>query len=378
MIGTRLGGMTLTFGLTLCLALIARSESRPTAARGTDRPADHPPRPSKGIPASPIRASWGKASHVVEAAVVEAAVHRRSGEKLEDLPETLAKREYLDLTLHITRTLSAPDRDLDGPISVRLGAPGLELLPFLAALTNRKKIFFLKRDLQYKEATYYYPADPRLFFTEVDHSTEIEHWVKKRNQSTPPSPVGAMAYYGVPGRVSPLLQEGPNGCWAAVVAMMLSWRDLRDYTSREAASLAGADLAKLLTYGKNTGLDKATKERLLNTLGFQAENPQTFTPAGLRELLQEHGPLWVTINAGGSRANFVLTHARLVVAIQGEGPPEHVKLTFVDPAKGRLDTQDFQQFTDSFESVAKSDLKRFRDAGGGVKGNPFQPQIIHY
>lgn len=107
---------------------------------------------------NPLRASFGKATHVVVAKVTDAAVYTRSGERLDELPNVLGRRQYPSLALHVEQTLDSAGVKVPPSIDVRLEAAGLQVYPFILGLTDKAKIFFLKMNLGYP-AKYYYPGD---------------------------------------------------------------------------------------------------------------------------------------------------------------------------------------------------------------------------
>jgi Papain-like cysteine protease AvrRpt2 len=328
---------------------------------------------------NPLRASFGKATHIVVGRVTGAAVYKRSGERVDELPDILGRRQYISLALHVEQTLDPAGAKLPASIEVRLEAEGLPVYPFIFGLTNGAKVFFLKMNLG-DPSKYYYPADPTIFFTDVRRRDQMVLWVKQRVAQTPAPPEGAKAYYRVRGATPRVLQEGGYDCWAAAAAMMLSWRDQVDYTEAEAARLAGSDFVRLLE-AKGHGIEASAKGEFLKRVGLTAEAPKTFTARGLRELLQEHGPLWVTVNQGDDNdPYFVLPHARVIVAIDGDGTPEGTFVTYLDPAGFAENLRvSLQQFTETFETIARGDLIKVREAAPERQlVQPFRPQILHF
>jgi hypothetical protein len=366
--------MKLALGATLLLTF-APQMLTPLARQGAA-----PDKRTAAEKSNPLRASFGKATHVVVAKVTDAAVYRRSGEQLDKLPNTLGRRQYLSLALHVEQTLDPVGAKLPPSIDVQLEAEGLPVYTFILGLTNEVKVFFLKMNLGYP-AEYYYPSDPTIFFTDTRRRDEIALWVKQRAAKTPAPPEGGKAYYRVRGATPRVLQEGGYDCWAAAAAMMLSWRDQVEYTKAEAARLAGPDFVRLLEAKGRGGIEASAKGEFLKRLGLTAEAPQTFTSRGLRELLQEHGPLWVTVNQGDSNdPYFILPHARVIVAIDGDGTPKDTFITYLDPAgfaeRPRIS---LQEFTETFETVARGDLIKARDAAPEQQpAQPFRPQILHF
>ena len=331
------------------------------------------------LKSTPLRVCFGKASDIVVAKVTDAAVYKRSGERIDELPERLGRRQYLSLTLHVDETLDTAGARLPPSIEVRFEAEGLLVYPFILELTKEVRIFFLKQNLGYP-AKYFYPADSITFFTDIRSRDEIAGWVKQRAAQTPSPPNGIKDYYRVRGAIPRVLQQGNYDCWAAAAAMMLSWRDQVNYTKGEVASLAGPDFVRLLET-KGSGIGASAKGEFLKRLGLTAEAPQTFTARGLRELLQEHGPLWVTVNQGdGNDPYFVLPHARVIIAMDGDGTPDGTFVTYLDPSGfAERPRVSLQEFTDTFETVARGDLLSIRDVAKEQQpSQPFRPQILHF
>jgi hypothetical protein len=370
----------MSFSLTV-LFLFAALIARPGVSQQvrTSQPLSANPVAQDDDRTASLRASFGKASHVLTGTVMDMAVYRRSGEKLAEIPKTLGRRQYLVIDLHVGRTLISASK-LPANITLRLEAPGLEVAPFIASLIGSDKIFFLKRDFNARDADYFYPSDQVIFFADKSYVPEIERWAKRRIEKTASPPQSARNFYGVPGSVPHVLQEGSFDCWAAAAAMMLSWRDQTEYTKEEVARRAGPAFVQLLAAKSNGGIDATSKREFLTRLGLVAEAPQTFTPRGLRELLQEHGPLWVTVNDGeeDDDPDFLVPHARLIIAIEGGGSPKDTFVTYLDPngfaERQRVNVQDFTQ---TFEAVAKSDLAKARELEK-QPAQPFRPQILHF
>ena len=349
--------MTSRLRFLLIGIFVAQAAAQPVAAQAAP-----PPRA--------VLTAFGKASFVVEGAVVDASVWTHSGRKLYTIPDILPKRRQLRLTLHVTRDLR--NTNLSGDLSVRMESPGLNIPLFLLKLTQGQLIYFLKEDLQFPDLRVYYPSDQRLFYTSIDNEKGVNRLIERRRNSTQP-PNFARNYYRVPGTVPVIVKYGSQGCWAAAAAMLLSWRDMRTYTNQEAAKMAGNDFTQLLSDRHHNAIDPKKKGQVLSRLGMIAEAPQTFMPNGIRELLEENGPLWVTINMSGSDVDFMLTHAWVIVAIEGDDTSEGTKLTYIDPNDGLEKQSKFQDFTASYESVAVADYRAKPRAA-----QPFQAQIIHF
>jgi Papain-like cysteine protease AvrRpt2 len=98
------------------------------------------------------------------------------------------------------------------------------------------------------------------------------------------------------GTVDIMRQPSDNTCWATVATMLVRWRDQKPYTLEEAMTLAGPH--HLVAFKSDQPLQAAGKDDFLASLGLMAEAPQDFTIAGWGELLDQYGPLWVTLQSG--------------------------------------------------------------------------------
>ena len=146
--------------------------------------------------------------------------------------------------------------------------------------------------------------------------------------------------------ISPVQQPSTMTCWAAVGAMMLSWRE-RASLSIEAAldSLGGDWRAK---FDANAGLTPGEVTGFMTGLGLTVEPPISYLPAGIAGLLARFGPLWVVNDNDvvGDR----ITHARIVTGIHGDGSPDGTLVTIADPATGTSGTETFARFSDLLDA----------------------------
>lgn len=142
-------------------------------------------------------------------------------------------------------------------------------------------------------------------------------------------------------------KDKPNACWAAVIAMMLSWKNKKQYADIEAAlKEAGEEYVKI--YTEDTGLMAKDKDALLKKLGIEPKlDIQDFKEMGsITNFLDQHGPLWVTTDVDGSVDGKFSPHARLLVGIDGTDvllldpdpnkPEGVIKLSMVDFGKDFL------------------------------------------
>ena len=137
------------------------------------------------------------------------------------------------------------------------------------------------------------------------------------------------------------------GCWSASIAMIVSWRDNRRYTSEE--------IAKACNYDKKREVGGLHPEDILPFVhwGLTWRNPQTYHVAGLYSLLQTHGPLWVATHEGSA-------HARVVVGMEPHPDPSRAKLYIQDPGPtlfGSIYVESFSDFCSKKDVLARRELR---------------------
>ena len=88
----------------------------------------------------------------------------------------------------------------------------------------------------------------------------------------------------------PLIPQRTNmGCWAASIAMILSWKNDASFDPGSiAANSGGPSYVPELT----NGLDPNDRH-ILESNGFKILYPQCYTYQGFIDLLDAHGPLWI-------------------------------------------------------------------------------------
>ena len=131
--------------------------------------------------------------------------------------------------------------------------------------------------------------------------------------------------YRVPGSLPEIAAASPAGAWAAMVTMLMSWRDGRSMSIDDALAQIGPEWADL--YRGGGGVPSNRRDALLAAAGLVAETPRALRPGDWEPLLREHGPIWMTrcCKPGGVFSR----RAALVVGASGS------KLELIDPVAGR-------------------------------------------
>jgi hypothetical protein len=107
-------------------------------------------------------------------------------------------------------------------------------------------------------------------------------------------------------------------CWAAAAAMIIGWRDSIPVDPGEVARAAG----RWREY--RDGLEPESVESFARTWGLTVRRLGALTAPVLRQLLVDHGPLWVGEASPG-------LHVVVVSGLVGDGTDENTEVRVVDP-----------------------------------------------
>ena len=139
-----------------------------------------------------------------------------------------------------------------------------------------------------------------------------------------------------------IAQTTNMGCWAASIAMILSWKNSASFDpGLIAANPGGVSYVPSLT----NGLDPNDRY-ILERNGFAVEPPQCYLPSAIRGLLSDAGPLWVATWAPGP-------HIRVVTGM------ENANLSVNDPwpvNKGARYQRPFNTFFGRMENLGAREL----------------------
>jgi Papain-like cysteine protease AvrRpt2 len=148
-------------------------------------------------------------------------------------------------------------------------------------------------------------------------------------------------------KVAPLKQSTANVCWAAVGAMLASWRTRTSMTIEAVLDgLGGSWRAK---FDADQPLSAADLRGFATALGLKEEGPQSYVVQGLARLLRANGPLWAITD--DNFQNNKLAHARVVVAMRGDGTDDGTTVTLADPASGGFVSESFAKFAARLEAA---------------------------
>ena len=157
----------------------------------------------------------------------------------------------------------------------------------------------------------------------LGRQTRAMQMAKPLQASVRPSTPRARSFAGASFDVNiPDVQLVPQmtdmSCWAASAAMVVGWRDQVSIDPQEVARGAGRWAAY------TAGLNPADVPTLAQTWGLRMEAPQSYTIDGLRQLLENNGPLWIGAAVPG-------LHAVVVHGIYGDGDVATTYVRIKDP-----------------------------------------------
>ncbi len=142
-------------------------------------------------------------------------------------------------------------------------------------------------------------------------------------------------------------QGDTNLCWAACLAMMLSWKNGKLYTIETALEdLPALFKNKLNDPWETQPLPGKFSKRLADEVGLKVMAQGNLTAAGWMGLLKNHGPLWIgTLEKAGG-------HARLIEGYVTDGTDEGTTFFIVDPDGGNHYTERYLDLMVKYEEAA--------------------------
>lgn len=161
--------------------------------------------------------------------------------------------------------------------------------------------------------------------------------------------------FDIIGTVPRIEQPSNNTCWAATLAMMVSWLEDKTTSIEDVMTYAG-DFFKV-KYKDDIPLFQHEKEMLLPRFNLMGERAGEMSSLFLFEKLRKHGPIWITTDEA-TGAEFSV-HARIITGIYGDG--ETLEKTFVkivDPSplsEGQYE-ESLNELFSKFYEVANKEL----------------------
>ncbi len=154
------------------------------------------------------------------------------------------------------------------------------------------------------------------------------------------------------GAIIPIAQSSAMTCWAAVVTILINWKEqpAKPLSVEDVIKRAGKAFTD--KFKANETLKRAEKDTLIDKLGMVAD-PGNFASHDqdyYADLIRDYGPIWVTVDVSDEE---LAKHARIVYGVKGDGTPSGTRLLIIDPDGGRKYEQQFLQFVKEYEDVVR-------------------------
>jgi hypothetical protein len=155
-----------------------------------------------------------------------------------------------------------------------------------------------------------------------------------------------------------IAQPTPQSCWAASIAMVVSWSDpQRNYTPRDINSLVPDKT--LFTQGAST----RELLEIYPLFDMSAEPPVNYPEMKFLALLQQYGPLFV------ATYDFASPHAVVVTGLDPDPDPGKATVYFNNPCDGLTqpytavaETLSYTEFMDNMEMLVRKTAREQRVA----------------
>jgi hypothetical protein len=145
-----------------------------------------------------------------------------------------------------------------------------------------------------------------------------------------------------------VVQKTNMVCWAAAGTMMRNWKRKEKHTVEATLDALGGPWRA--RYDANNGLTAQQLQDFTAALGLSVEGPMSYAVEGLESLMAAHGPLWAITDDAYGDGNQVV-HARLVVAMRGDGTPDGTLVTIADPGFAVPQAESFATFSTRLEAT---------------------------
>jgi Papain-like cysteine protease AvrRpt2 len=171
------------------------------------------------------------------------------------------------------------------------------------------------------------------------------------------STLGAVAFqdpidFRVSNPVFLIPQTKQFDCWAAVSAMLTSWKEKQRVPTPQFVARLSEKFRIL--YDTDAGILPSDQSEVIQKVGMRQEAPQSYSVDAWLNMLKSFGPLWVTTAFPKPGAKWGI-HARVIFGIKGDGTPDGTKLHLWDPGKQRESDMSVSDFALEMDKMAKAD-----------------------
>ena len=156
----------------------------------------------------------------------------------------------------------------------------------------------------------------------------------------------------VAGDIPMLRQPKPNACWATIGAILQSWRRQESVGIENLLEEINEGFGAI--FDSDTGLPNEDVPDYMEALGLVAEPPMRLSVQGIADLVARHGPVWVT--ADEDIGPCLSVHARVIIAVEGDGTPDGTLATIIDPDRPSPITESVATLQEKFNQLATGDM----------------------
>ncbi len=148
-------------------------------------------------------------------------------------------------------------------------------------------------------------------------------------------------------KVYPIKQRKANDCWFACYGTLLSWKEQRRIPYEELYDSIGIKWQVIVN--ENNGIDFPNQKIFFEEMNLGYFGPANYIYEGYVSMLEEHGPLWISM--GSHKKSF--NHARVLLKLSCGKSMKRTYFYLFDPAKDRIEKWNAKKFFKHFENEAK-------------------------
>jgi hypothetical protein len=134
--------------------------------------------------------------------------------------------------------------------------------------------------------------------------------------------------------ITPIAQPSLMSCWAAATTILKNWKLGFQRFIEDVVSDAGSHYLSIHNDSFNTpptGISRSDEKAFYAALGLSIVQGLNPTIEGWGELLEQHGPLSVAVDANPGQG---FIHALVVTGLDGDGTAQDTIISYVDPDGG--------------------------------------------
>jgi hypothetical protein len=165
-----------------------------------------------------------------------------------------------------------------------------------------------------------------------------------------PTPASELPVH-VRGMVNGVAQTNSMNCWAAALAMLVSWKRQQSIDELQAVTELGPQWVQMRQ--DNTGLAASRHEEFAVAAGLVAEPLMSIPLSEWIRLLRQRGPIWVVYGWRRFKTDGSLErtgrHAVIVYSMTGDGSPSGTVVHYLNPSGAQRQQRSFDAFVRMYE-----------------------------